>query len=151
MLVDTYPFFATWSARIGQACRNDAANLYPFRTASPAECRQTMEGIDDGDCYACNAPHDVSLSALVQMGRKADQVFVCWGAIAWGPLWMEHVVEPIRTSVAPSPDLRCRGMTKSGAPRHPLARDQHCNLPDQNPILWRTARALGLRPEGPRS
>jgi hypothetical protein len=81
--------------------------------------------------------HFTNLSALVAAAKAADQVFVCWGAIAWDQDWIEHVVEEIQTGEAPWPDLWCWGKTGSGAPKHPLARGLHRIPADQKPILWR--------------
>lgn len=117
----------------------DAANLYPFCTSSPAECRRIVSGIDSGDWGARDELHFVNLPALVDMAKAAHQVFVCWGAIAWDDLWIDHVVEEIQSGIAPYPDLWCWGKTSSGAPKHPLARGAHRIPRDQQPILWKAA------------
>ena len=123
-----------WNASFGGY---DAANLYPFCTSSPAECRRIVESIEGGawdirdDLYFVNLPH------VVKLAKAAHQVFVCWGAIAWDDMWIEHVVEEIQSGVAPYPDLWCWGKTASGAPKHPLARGKHRISADQEPILWR--------------
>lgn len=118
----------------------DAMNLYPFCTSDPKECREIVARINDGlDYGARDALHFVNLPSLVAAAKKAHQVFVCWGAIAWDDMWIEHVVEEIQTGVAPYPDLWCWGKTASGAPKHPLARGLHRIDPKQQPILWRSA------------
>ena len=116
----------------------DAANLYPFVSPSPAECRRVVDGIGNGDWDARDALHFANLPTLVRLAKTADQVFVCWGNIAWDDDWIEHVVEEIQTGEAPWPDLWCWGTTKSGAPTHPMARGKH-RLPwDAAPVLWRS-------------
>lgn len=115
----------------------EAMNLYPFCTSSPVDCRRVVDGIESGDWFARDMLHFNNLPALVAAAKKADQVFVCWGAIAWDQDWIEHVVEEIQTGEAPWPDLWCWGKTGSGAPKHPLARGKHRIAPDQQPILWR--------------
>lgn len=129
-----------WNAWFRQAGFGayDAANLYPFITPSPALCRSIAdwEATDDWfsrDCQQAN------LKAVVRMAKGADQVFVCWGNIAWDNDWIEHVVEEIQTGVAPYPDLWCWGKTKSGAPTHPAARGKHRLAGDVQPLLWRAA------------
>jgi hypothetical protein len=117
----------------------DAMNLYPFCTSSPAECRRMVEGTEQGDWGTRDDLHFVNLPALVQAAKRADKVFVCWGAIAWDDFWINHVVEEIQSGVEPFPDLWCWGKTASGAPKHPLARGVHRIDPRQWPVLWKAA------------
>lgn len=118
----------------------DAMNLYPFCTSSPAECREITRRIYAGlDWGARDDLHFVNLPLLVEKAKAADQVFVCWGAIAWDDTWIEHVIEEIQSSVEPFPDLWCWGTTRSGAPKHPLARGTHRIPAGQKPVLWRAA------------
>lgn len=119
--------------------RYDAANLYPFCTSSPAECRQRADWAINGPAWDDRDDLFANLDMLVMLAKRADHVFVCWGAIAWDSDWIEHVVEAIQTGVAPYPDLWCWGKTKSGAPMHPMARGKHRIAKDQAPILWRAA------------
>jgi len=116
----------------------DAANLYPFCTSSPAECRRIAEAGWAGEWHDRDQMQH-NYDAVIDMAKRADQVFVCWGAIAWDDMWIEQLAEGIQTGVAPYPDLWCWGTTKDGAPKHPMARGKHRIAPDQNPILWRAA------------
>ena len=118
----------------------DAANLYPFCTSSPQECRRRVEAAFAGEWHDRDELFH-NLDFLVQLAKDADQVFVCFGNIAWDWDWIEHVVEEIQTGVAPYPDLWCWGKTNSGAPKHPMARGLHRIPRDQKPILWRAADA----------
>lgn len=116
----------------------DAMNLYPFCTPDPRACKGIVARINDGlDWGARDDMHFNNLPALVRAAKKASQVFVCWGAIAWDDFWIEHVVEEIQTGYDPSSALWCWGVTSSGAPKHPLARGKHRIASDQKPILWR--------------
>lgn len=118
----------------------DAMNLYPFCTSSPAECRRIVEDAEGGVDYGSrDLLHFNNLPAIVAAAKRAHQVFVCWGAIAWDDAWIEHVIEEIQTGEEPYPDLWCWGVTQSGAPKHPLARGKHRIPTDQKPILWRAA------------
>lgn len=116
-----------------------AGNLYPFCSPSPADCYRVVDGIDAGDWAARDALHFVNLPAIVEAAKRADQVFVCWGAIARDQDWIEHVIEEIQSGPAPWPALWCWGTTSSGAPKHPMARGKHRIAKDQQPILWRAA------------
>ncbi|WP_334656700.1 DUF1643 domain-containing protein [Sphingomonas panaciterrae] len=115
----------------------DAMNLYPFVTSKPAECRKIVDGIEGGDWAARDALHFINLPALVEAAKAAHQVFVCWGAIAWNPMWIDHVVEEIQTGAEPYPDLWCWGTNADGSPKHPMARGKHRIPRDQRPLLWR--------------
>jgi hypothetical protein len=115
----------------------DAGNLYPFVTSDPADCKRIADWQSNGpDWYARDAIQH-NLNEVVRMAKRADQVFVCFGNIAWDQDWIEHVVEAIQTGEEPWPDLWCWGKTKSGAPIHPMARGKHRIAKDQAPVLWR--------------
>jgi hypothetical protein len=115
-----------------------AVNLYPFCTSSPAECRRVASWEDNGpDWHARDKIHHVNLPAVVASAKAADQVFACWGAIAWDLNWIDHVVEEIQSGEASYPDLWCWGKTATGAPKHPMARGVHRIDPHQAPIIWR--------------
>lgn len=130
-----------WNAWFPQAGfgRYDAVNLYPFCTSSPAECRRLVESIESGRYDLRDDLHFVNLPHVVTMAKAADQVFVCWGNIAWDAVWIDHVVEQIQSGEAPYPDLWCWGKTKSGAPIHPAARGKHRIPTNQPAILWRAS------------
>lgn len=116
----------------------DAMNLYPFCTSSPIECRRIAAWEDNGpDWHARDAMLFTNLPAIVEAAKSAQQVFVCWGAIAWDCDWIEHVVEEIQSGIGPFPDLWCWGLNKDGSPKHPKARGVHRISPSQMPILWR--------------
>lgn len=117
----------------------DAANLYSFCTSSPIECRRRVDHAIGGPEWYDRDEIFANLYGLVDLAKSADQVFVCWGAIAWDQDWIEHVVEEIQTGVEPWPDLWCWGTTANGAPKHPLARGKHRIAPDQKALLWRAA------------
>lgn len=117
----------------------DAVNLYPFCTPSPVECRKLVDTIDNGAWDVRDDLHFVNLPHVVKKAKAAQQVFVCWGAIAWDIDWVNHVVEEIQTGEELWPDLWCWGTTASGAPKHPLARGKHRISPDQEAMLWKAA------------
>jgi len=117
-----------------------AVNLYPFVTAHPGVCYRIVDAVNRGvDWDARDALHFVNLPAVVEAAKSADQVFVCWGGIARDDIWIEHLIEEIQSGEAPYPALWCWGTTRSGAPKHPMARGRHRIPADQPPILWRAA------------
>jgi hypothetical protein len=117
----------------------DAVNLYPFCTASPAECRKRVGAIAGGDWHARDQLHFVKPARLTELAKAANQVFVCWGNIAWDWDWIEHVVEEIQSGVRGIRTSGAGGQTKSGAPIHPASRGKHRIPRDQQPIIWRKA------------
>jgi hypothetical protein len=134
----TSRWWINWFQRAGFG-RYRGVNLYPFVTASPKECKRIADTIGNGAYDVRDALHMVNLPHVVKVAKAADQVFVCWGAIAWDSDWADHVVEQIQTGEEPWPDLWCWGTTSSGAPKHPLARGKHRIPVDQPAILWRAA------------
>lgn len=115
----------------------DAGNLYPFVSSSPKECRKMADWENNGPDWYARDTLLSNLSAVVEMAKAADAVFVCFGNIAWDDSWVENVIEEIQTGCEPWPNLWCWGKTKSGAPTHPMARGKHRLDPLAPPILWR--------------
>ncbi|MBX9661888.1 DUF1643 domain-containing protein [Novosphingobium sp.] len=116
-----------------------AVNLYPWRSSDPAEVYRRVDGIDGGDWGARDDLYYSNLECVTHWAKAADQVFVCWGAIARECQWLDHVIDEIQNGEGQHPDLWCWGKTASGAPKHPMARGAHRIAPDQKPILWRAA------------
>lgn len=114
----------------------DAGNLYPFVSSSPVVCRERVNAAFAGEWHDRDELQH-NLDAVIAMAKRADQVFVCWGNIAWDDDWIDHVVDEIQSGEAPWPELWCWGKTNSGAPKHPMARGLHRIPRDQKPILWK--------------
>lgn len=119
----------------------DAGNLYPFCTSSPQECRRRVEAAQDGPVCDDRDALCANVEAVVRMAKQADQVFLCYGAIAWDQMWIEKVLDAIQGGPGPGPDLWCWGVTAINAPKHPLARGAHRIDPHQRPIIWRKGHA----------
>ena len=117
-----------------------AVNLYPFRSSSPAECRTWSRWDERGpDWYARDALYFANLPTVVREAKAAALVVACWGAGAWDPEFVDHVVEEITSGEAPWPDLHCLAVSRDGSPVHPMARGRH-RVPDgATPKLWRAA------------
>lgn len=132
----TVRWWIAWGQALGFG-RFVAVNLYPFVTSSPAECRRIAEWQNNGpDWYARDAMHS-NLDVVAREAKSADIVIACWGAIAWDEMWIAYVIEAIQEGQEPWPDIHCFGVTKSGAPMHPLARGRHRLARDVEPKLWR--------------
>ncbi|GJM12758.1 MAG: hypothetical protein DHS20C12_11610 [Pseudohongiella sp.] len=115
-----------------------AVNLYPFVSSSPSVCRRLANWEATRDWYARD---DIlfNLSFVVDESKAADQVFVCWGAIAWDQDWVEYVIDEIQSNESPWPHLWCWGFNHNGAPKHPMARGKHRILANQKALLWRVS------------
>jgi hypothetical protein len=124
-----------WNAWFKQAGFGgyDAANLYPFCTSSPVECRAIVEADSEETRHAL---YEVNLPALTELSKTASQVFLCWGAIAWDDAWISNVCREILRVRSQEPTLWCWGKTKTGAPKHPLARGKHRIQSTQAAIPW---------------
>ncbi|GJD36277.1 hypothetical protein FMGBMHLM_3194 [Methylobacterium aerolatum] len=119
-----------------------AVSLYPFRSSSPTECREWAGRAMSGpDWYARDALHNRNLPTLIREAKAAALVVPCWGAGAWDPQWVDHVLEAIRSGEAPWPDLSCFGLSKDGHPIHPMARGRSRIRDDTQPVLWRAGSA----------
>jgi hypothetical protein len=84
---------------------------------NPAEVYARVDGIDRGDWAARDDLYLENLDVIHRHAKAADQVFVCWGAIARPCMWLDHVIEEIQTGEAPYPDLWCWGKTAYRAPK----------------------------------
>ena len=104
-------------------------NLYPFRTASPRECRQIAEEMDNDSVLRYEEELMTNAEIVAEEAGSAWKVIAAWGQSAWDEEWIHHVIGVI-------PRLYCLGTTKSGAPKHPLARGRHRILDTQPLILW---------------
>jgi hypothetical protein len=122
-----------WFRRAGFA-GYDAANLYPFCTPSPKECQAIVEAATP---ETLRAIHQINLPALLQMAVEAEQIFVCWGGIAWDQHWIAHVCNAMGAVEGGHKTLWCWGTTNSGAPKHPLARGLHRISSEQEAVVWR--------------
>lgn len=111
----------------------DAMNLYPFCTPHPKACRAFVE---KHPRKAKKAMMQVNLPAVLNAAAAADRIFVCWGNIAWDAEWVATFVAALRERLGNDAPLYCWGTTKSGAPKHPLARGKHRITAAQEAMLW---------------
>lgn len=85
----------------------EIANVYALRSTDPRELWRAEDPVGPGN--------DAEIAAAM---RDAARIVVAWGAHAR----RERVETVLRIHKATRPDLElsCLGVTKSGAPRHPL-------------------------------
>lgn len=114
-----------------------AVNLYPLRSPAPAVCRKWADWESNGpDWHARDRIQD-GLDVITKEAKAAALTVACWGAGAWDSEWIEHVIEAIQCNQEPWPDLHCFGLSKDGAPIHPMARGRNRIPDDAKPIIWR--------------
>ncbi len=110
----------------------DVVNLYPFRSPSPANLDAwIVETLPSSP--AARAAMDRNLEHILSAASVASLFLAAWGAHAPAPY-----VDAVRAKlIARRVTLHCLGLTKAGAPKHPLARGVHRIPNDQTPIRWR--------------
>ncbi|GEP06858.1 DUF1643 domain-containing protein [Methylobacterium oxalidis] len=114
-----------------------AVNLHPFRSASPAACREWSRWEEDGPDWYVRDVIQENLGIVVREAKAAALVVPCWGAGTWDPEWVDHLLEEVQTGEAPWPDLHCFALSQGGHPVHPMARGRN-RIPDHaQPVLWR--------------
>jgi hypothetical protein len=106
-------------------------NIYPFRSPSPKVLQRWRAGGRSGHTV------DNARRAYSHM-QQCDAVIAAWGAHANSDdvayLLDRPTFEPQRFSGV---DLHCLGLTRSGAPLHPLARGKHWVPMDRKPVPFK--------------
>ena len=116
-----------------------AVNLYPFRAADPDACRRWADWEKNGpDWYARDAIQQ-NFDVVAMEAKAAGLVVACWGNLASDEMLVEHVIEHIMDGEEPWPSVHVFGLTKSGAPIHPMARGKMRDPDDRSPVVWRGA------------
>jgi len=109
------------------------ANLFPFRSTIPAECR----------AWARSNPSQVRRRmrendrAITEAIGDAASVIAAWGTVPWARARAAEMASHLNS--APS-SLLCLGTTLDGSPLHPLARGRNRVPDDRKPTLWVPAR-----------
>lgn len=103
-------------------------NIYPFRSSSPKVLKRWLAGGRSGRMS------DNASRAWWHIGH-CEMVIAAWGAHAD----IEDVdyllsYPTFHPEIGPDKPLHCLGLTKSGAPLHPLARGKHFVPMDRHPI-----------------
>ena len=114
-----------------------AVNLYPYRSSTPATCREWSDWQSNGpDWYARDRLWE-NEATIVREAKAAELVVACWGGGTWDPEYVDHVLEQVETGEEPWPTIHCFGRTQDGSPIHPMARGRN-RIPDSaQPQVWR--------------
>ena len=113
-----------------------AVNIYPYRSATPAEAREWAD-------WEATSAWDVrdalwkNEDFVQREAKAAGLVVACWGAILRDEAYADHLLEQITSEEEPWPDVHVFGLTRGGAPVHPLARGRNRIPDDARPILWK--------------
>lgn len=109
-------------------------NIYPYRTSDPAAMKKWRNNQDSWDAIQENADR-----VWVHL-RKCEMTIAAWGAHAdledVDYLLSRPDFESLRYGSMGLP-LHCLGLTKSGAPLHPLARGKHFVPMNRKPIPFK--------------
>ena len=99
-------------------------NLYSLRSSDPADVRVS------GKLAWGDAQHEAIGHALDIAAKQKTPVLAAWGDLA-----CSADIIPF-TKAAAGIDLICLGQTKSGAPKHPMARGRSRIPDEQMPMAW---------------
>lgn len=120
-------------------------NLYPLITSAPREMWDWRKWQDNGPDWEARDDIFGNLHQIEEVGRRCSLRVAAFGTEPlvrdeqWVYACIEHFTQPY--------DFRdrgwiyeeramCLGLTKSGAPVHPLARGRHRVPDDAKPVLW---------------
>ncbi len=116
-------------------------NLYPFRSSSPAICREwaDFDAPGRGPDWAARDDMQANLGVVESTARSSHLRVVAFGAGAWDDDWTERCLEAFGqpSDIATDERLFCLGTSKHGAPMHPMARGRNRVADNQLPVVWR--------------
>jgi hypothetical protein len=105
-------------------------NLYAFRSSSPAIMAQQGR-------HAFGPDNDRHIKQTIRYAaQNGGKLLAAWGNGGDSGGYHNYIALTARDMGV---DLVCLGTTKSGQPKHPLARGKYRVARDQQPIAWRAA------------
>ena len=105
-------------------------NLYSWRSPSPAEMMAVDERVGAGNGQALE-------NAMAYAAENGGRLLAAWGNDGNFEGRADWLVS--RATRVHGLELVCLGKTRSGAPKHPMARGHHRIPRDQQPVVWRLA------------
>lgn len=110
-------------------------NLYPYRSPTPAKCRQWANWEQAGPDWWVRDQLMWNEEEIILACQSSDLIVAAWGSQPWAMDWSEHVRELIQQKI--ERPIHCLGTTANGSPKHPMARGVH-RVPDsQTPVVWK--------------
>lgn len=103
-----------------------AVNLYPYRASAPADCYAWRDAQRESNEVEVAIAMAKNLDLIEETARKCTRIVVCWGDLAREPDVARTVSARLLTVRS---HLCCFGLTKSGNPKHPMARGRS-RVPD---------------------
>lgn len=113
-----------------------AVNLYPFCSPDPAACRALIERAIHGEEPWRTALAEINPAIIATVIANSSTVFACWGGIARDPDYIAALLGDVERRLARPIDIQCWGITKDGAPTHPMARGRNRIHPNAKAIPW---------------
>ena len=120
-------------------------NMIPYIASKPAEMWRWFDWERNGPDWIARDDLAVNLSNIEKAARAASLRVVAFGAEPmarcqhWVNECLEQFCQPIDNPGDGDGELRCLGLTKAGAPIHPMARGRHRVPDDAKPVLWEWA------------
>lgn len=115
-----------------------AVNLYPYRATDVDDCYAWRAGRGPAFEMEVGIAMDRNLEVIRGEVPKCSRIVVCWGNLAREASVIERTRRALQFPNGSSDPrkLECFGFTKSGFPKHPMARGRSRVPDDFQPVEW---------------
>lgn len=110
-----------------------AVNLYPFRAADPDECYRWRDGFGPSNEVEVGIAIDQNFGVMRDQARECKFIVACWGDLPREPAIVSRAMFVLQYGGRP---VSCFGYTKSGNPKHPMARGKSRVPDDFEPVIY---------------
>jgi hypothetical protein len=110
-----------------------AVNLYPYRATDVSACYTWRDGRGPANDIEVGIMMAKNIDLIFETAQKCMCVVVCWGDLAREQGVVEAAIRRLRAS---GKAILCFGYTKSGAPKHVMARGKSRVPDDFQPIPY---------------